>query len=387
MPPIINTSNNQYSMTVPAHRFRQGGRDVYYFALTLDTIDGTLPQRVEDNVVRDANRRLTPSHARNIQQYLNEKDDWLLGSLMLGIARDAVEFEPYPSEEGESDTPNFGELRVRTNRMNTMRIFDGQHRRRAIQEALAALADDKRRADKLEELRKASMTIILYAEDDIVTLRQMFVDAAKTKNIESNVVARFDRRDAFNITAGKLSDASSVFKGRVEMNRPSVYASSQNLVAINQLASLLKSIKVGHRGRVNRELNETYMLNLGDLYESCRVWTDEFLPAAREEYSGLLDGSINNSEIPQLRTSTFAYNVTFIRVLASCYHIWETEDRHWLPLANFIRKASIDRRSGHGLLADAGLTHPDGSNLFSRRQEVASAINYIANAAKRAVGG
>ena len=122
MPPIITTSNNQYSMTVPAHRFRQGGRDVYYFALTLDTIDGTLPQRVEDNVVREANRRLTPSHARNIQQYLDEKDDWLLGPMMLGIAHDAVEFDPYLSKEGEADTPNFGELRVRTNRMNTMRI-------------------------------------------------------------------------------------------------------------------------------------------------------------------------------------------------------------------------------------------------------------------------
>ena len=387
MPPVITTPANQYSMTVPAHRFRQGERDVYYFALTLDTIDGTLPQRVDDGIVKDANRRLTPSHARNIQQYLAEKGDWLLGPMMLGIAHDAVEFEPYPNEEGEADTPNFGELRVRTDRMNTMRMFDGQHRRRAIQETLAALADDERRADKLEDLRKASMSIILYTEDNIRTLRQMFVDASKTKRIESSTVTRFDRRDAFNITAVKLSDASSVFKGRVEMNRSSVYASSQNLVAINQLASFLKSIEVGHHRRVSRELNETYMLNLDALYERCRVWTDEFLPSAREEYSGLLDGSIDNSEIPRLRADTFAYNVTFIRLMAGCYQIWNAEGRVWPPLANFIRKASIDRRSGHGLLTDAGLTYPDGANLFARRQEVASAINYIANAAKRGGGG
>lgn len=387
MPPIITTPNNQYSMTVPAHRFRQGGRDVYYFALTLDTIDGTLPQRVEDSVVRDANRRLTPSHARNIQQYLDENRDWLLGPLMLGIARDAVEFEPYPNEEGEADTPNFGQLRVRTNRMNTMRIFDGQHRRRAIQETLAALADDERRADKLEDLRRASMTIILYTEDNIATLRQMFVDASKTKRIERNTVTRFDRRDAFNLTAVRLAENSLVFKGRIEMERSSAYASSQSLMAINQLASLLKSLEVGYGRRVSRELNATYILNLDDLYERCRVWADEFLPAAREEYSRLLNGSIDNSEIPQLRASTFAYNLTFIRVLAGCYRLWKLEGRDWASLANFIRKASIDRRSGHGLLADAGLTHPDGSNLFSRRQEVNSAINYIINAAKRAAGG
>lgn len=386
MPPIITTSNNQYSMTVPAHRFRQGGRDVYYFALTLDTIDGTLPQRVEDNVVREANRRLTPSHARNIQQYLDEKDDWLLGPMMLGIAHDAVEFDPYLSKEGEADTPNFGELRVRTNRMNTMRIFDGQHRRRAIQETLATLADDERRADKLEELRKASMTIILYTEDNIATLRQMFVDASQTKRIERNTVTRFDRRDAFNLTAVRLAENSLIFKGRVEMERSSV-GSGQNLATIAQIASLLKSLEVGYGRRTSRELNETYMLTQDYLYERCRVWADEFLPAAREEYSGLLDGSIDNSEIPQLRARTFAYNVTFIRVLAGCYQIWNAEGRDWPPLADFIRKASIERRSGQGLLADAGLTHPDGSELFARRQEVVSAVNHIANAAKRAGGG
>lgn len=387
MPPIVRTSNNQYSMTAPAHKFQQGGRDVYYFALTLDTIDGTLPQRVEDDVVRDANRRLMPSHARNIQQYLNEKKGWLLGSLMLGIAQDAVEFEPYPNEEGEADTPNFGELRVRTKRMNTMRIFDGQHRRRAIQEALAALTYDERHADKLEYLRKSSLTIILYAEDDIKTLRQMFVDASKTKRIEASTVTRFDRRDAFNITAVRLAENSLIFKERVEMERSSVRASSQNLVAINQLASLLKSLEVGYDRRVSRELNETYMLNQDDLYERCRVWADEFLPAAREEYSGLLDGSIDNSEIPQLRANSFAYNVIFVRVLAGCYQIWKSEGRDWLPLANFIRKALIDRRSGHGLLTDVGLTSPDGASLFARSQDVRAGISHIVNAAKRGGGG
>ena len=101
----ISTIKNQYSLYIPAHRFKQGGRDVYYFALDLDTLDGLLPQRVEGDVVRDANRRLTPSHAKNIQIYLAEKDDWLLGALMLGIAPDAVEFDPYPAEQGDSGNP------------------------------------------------------------------------------------------------------------------------------------------------------------------------------------------------------------------------------------------------------------------------------------------
>ena len=384
MPPIISTPSNQYSLALPAHHFEQGGRDVYYFALTLETLDGLLPQRVDDGVVKQANRRLTPSHARNIQVYLDEKDDWVLGAMMLGIAPDAVEFEPYASEPGDMEAQNFGELRIRSNRINTMRIFDGQHRRRAVQDVLESLKNRKGRTKKLESLRKASMTIILYLEDDIGTLRQMFVDASKTKRIESNTVTRFDRRDAFNRAAVWLADNSRLFKGRVEMERSSVPASGQYLLAINQLAATLKNLEVGYGRRISRELNDDYMLNLDDLYERCRVWADEFLPAARDEYRGLLAGSISNSEIPQLRTMTFAYNVTFVRVLAGCYAMWIGVDKSWQPFADFVSGASIDRGSNNGLLSDAGLLSPDGATLFARRQEVAGAIDYIVSAAKAA---
>ena len=382
--PVIRI-REQYSLRVPSHRFRQGGRDVYYFALDLQTLDGLLPQRVEDSVVRDANRRLTPSHAKNIQRYLAEKDNWILGALMLGIAPDAVEFEPYKDEQGESGDENFGELRIRADRRNTMRIFDGQHRRRAIEDVLTELSDagDDQSADKLDALRTASMTVVLYAEDDIRTLRQMFVDASKTKRIEGHTVTRFDQRDAFNQTAVRLADNSRLFGGRVEMERSSVARSSQHLMAVNQLASTLRSLEVGHGRRVSRDLNETYMQDLDGLYRRCLRWADEFMPAAREEYSGLLSGEIDNSEIPHFRVATFAYSVTFIRVLAGCYYLWIGKHGAWKHLAEFICKASIDHGSQHGLLVDAALVNPNGI-LFTRMREIARAIDYIVRAAEAA---
>ena len=378
----ISSVDNQFSLRVSAHRFRQGGRDVYFFALDLGTLDGLLPQRVDDSVVRDANRRLTPSHAQSIQRYLSKEEDWVLGALLLGIAHDAVEFDPYTSEQDgkkEQPFPNFGELRVRTNRVNTMRIFDGQHRRRAIQDVLADLSNeqDSRSRERLEALRRASMTIVLYVEEDIRTLRQMFVDASKTKRIEGNTVTRFDQRDAFNRVAVRLAEKSILFGGRVEMERSSVPRTSHNLLAINQLAATLKSLAVGYGRRVSRDLNELHMLNLDDLYDRCRVWSDEFLPAAREEYSLLLSGHIDNSEIPQLRASTFAYSVTFIRVLAASYSRWMQEYESWKPLADFINSASLSPRSEHGLLVETGLVVPGGTSLVSRRQEVASAVEHI----------
>ena len=383
----IKPTDNQYSLTTSAHRFRQGRRDVYYFTLTLETLDGLLPQRVEDDVVREANRRLTSGHARNIQAYLDEKDEWLLGAMMLGIAKDAVEFDPYISKDG-TIIQNFGEMRIRSNRRNTMRIFDGQHRRRAIQDVLLSLSQSEGRADKLDALRKASMTIVLYEEDDIRTLRQMFVDASKTKRIEQHTVTRFDQREAFNLTAVRLAENSRTFKGRVEMERSSVSATSQSLLAINQLAAVLKVSEIGYRGRMSRERNEGYMLELQDLNERCRVWADEFLPAAREEFAGLLNGDIQNSDIPYLRAKTFAYNATFIRVLAGCYHAWTIGGESWIPLADFISKSAIERGSEYGLLVDAGISiSPANNSLFSRSQEVQRAIDYILDAAKAAAAG
>lgn len=379
----IGPMENQYSLRVPSHRFRQGGRDVYYFALDLETLDGLLPQRVEDNVVREANRRLTPSHARAIKTYLEEQDNWLLGSLLLGIAPSAVEFNPYTDDSDEPGNPNFGELRILTNRVNTMKIFDGQHRRRAIQDVLADLSTTpgETHADKLESLRNASMTIVLYAEDEIKILRQMFVDASKNKRIEGHTVTRFDQRDAFNQTAVRLANHSRLFVGRVEFERSSVAASSHNLLAINQLAAILKNLEVGYGKRVSRELNANYIIDIDSLYERCRVWADEFMPAAREEYGGLVSGTIDDDEIPRFRITTFAYNVGFIRVLAECYRRCILEHDSWKFLAEFIKTQSIDYGGDHGLLVDAGLVDPTGTQLFLRRQELARAADHIVAAA------
>ena len=268
----IPTIENLYSLRTPASRFRQGDREVFSFALDLGTLDGLLPERIDEDVARDANRRLTVSHAKNIQRYLlNEESQWVLGALLLGIAPDAVEFEPYEDEHGEP-IERFGELRILTSRKGTMKIFDGQHRRRAIADALEELANDGKRGEKLIALRGASIPVVLYAEEDIRALRQMFADASKTKPTEANTVTRFDERDAFNLTAMRLSDHSTLFGGRVEMERTTVRRASECLVAINQLAADLKTLEVGYSGRVSRERNDDFMLELNGLNERCRTW-------------------------------------------------------------------------------------------------------------------
>lgn len=383
----IANIGNQYSLRVPAHRFRQGERDVYSFALDLATLDGLLPERIDEDVVKDVNRRLTPSHAKNIQTYLeNERTNWLLGALLLGIAPDAVEFVPYPDENDQA-TDNFGELRILTTRKSTMKIFDGQHRRRAIADALSGLANDERRSDQLANLRQSSLPVVLYAEEDIKALRQMFVDASKTKSIESNTVTRFDERDAFNLAAMWLSENSNLFNGRVEMERTTVRRAGECIVAINQLAAILKTLDVGYNGRVSRERNDGHMLDLESLYDRCLTWADDFMPAAREEYDDLLAGETDNSEIPKLRPATFAFNASVIRIFAGCYYEWTKDNSDWKPLAQFIRQGVLTpgKSEGEGaLLVDAGVVTSGGTTPIPRAQEMVKAISYIASQARKA---
>ncbi len=266
-----------------------------------------------------------------------------------------------------------------------MKIFDGQHRRRAIADVLDELANDERRSDQLASLRESSLPVVLYAEEDIRALRQMFVDASKTKPIESNTVTRFDERNAFNLAAMWLSENSALFTGRVEMERTTVRRASERLIAINQLAATLKTLDVGYSGRVSRERNNEHMLELDALCERCLTWADDFMPAARGEYDNLIADETDNSEIPKFRPTTFAFNAAVIRIFAGCYHEWTKDGSDWKPLAAFIRQASLTpgKSEGQGsLLVDAGVVTSGGTTPLPRAQEMTQAINYIVSQAR-----
>ena len=376
---VMDIRNGLLPFKTPAHKFQQGGRDVYAFSLDLKTLDNLLPDRVDDKMVKDANRPLTASHARDIQRYLERRDDWLLGALLLGISPDAVEFKSYTDPGGENSV---GELTIYTDDVTAMKMFDGQHRRRAIKDALNELSHNAGSSNTLASLNEASLPIMLYVEDDIERLRQMFADAAQTRSIERNTVTRFDQRDAFNLVALEIAEDSDLFGGRVEMERASVARNSPCIIAINQLAQTLKTLEVGYNGRVSKDRNEGYMLDKESLYERCWIWADDFMPAARDEYNDLMAGEIDNTDIPQKRTETMAYNATLIRILAGCYYEWTKYGADWQTLADFLQGISLRPGVKNSLLVEAGVVAPGGISPTAQRQSMLRAIDYITQRAK-----
>ena len=396
---------------IPAHRFNQGHRTVFTFGLDLAQLDSMLPQRVDEDMVRDANRRLTPSHAKQIEQYLLRHDDWVLGAILLGIDPDAVKFIPFQDDEG-NQSPMFGELRIPYNRMSTLRLFDGQHRRRAIQDTLAGLRDEE--ADRIQSLTEAqrnghepgvikmlnkqlvevrskresleqqSVPIVLFEEGDIKALRRMFADAAKTKPIEAVTRARFDDRNPFNLAAYEVIEQSELLRGRVDMERNSVARTSPNLLSFNQVATTLKTLLFGYYGRVSRVRSLEIEADHEPVVKIGIEWADDFLPATCKEYEELLKRETeDDSLIPAMRQGTFALNATVLRVLAACFHGWREEVGEDVePLAQFIRGQSFRNTLKNSLLVKAGLVMPGTTSPVARRQEVQKTIRYILRHAK-----
>ena len=367
--------------TTPAHKLRQGGRDVYAFTLDLETLNRLLPDRVEDRLVHHANRPLTPRHANAIQEYLVKKDSWLLGTLLLGIAPYAVRFEAYPTSDGKE--ADIGNLTLLDTSAAAMKMFDGQHRRRAIKSALEELSQTERRYPELQALSEASLPIMLYVEDSIPALQQMFADAAQTRVIEQNTLTRFDQTSAFNLAALWIAENSDLFGGRVEFEKPSVSRTSHSIIAINQLAAALRSTEVGHGGRVSQARNQDFMIEIEALYERCQTWADDFMPSARSEYNDLIAGDIDDADIPELRNRTFAFNATVIRILAGSYYEWTRAGRNWQELADYLRDASLVLDASDGsILHEAGAVAGGGTSPMAGSRYMATAVSHIIRNAK-----
>ncbi|MDE2766139.1 MAG: DGQHR domain-containing protein, partial [Chloroflexota bacterium] len=414
---LIVPAPREQLFEVQAQRYEQGGREVFTFPLDLAQLDGVFPPRVDEDVVKDANRRLTPSHAKQIEWYLDQQPDWVLGGILLGVEREAVRFVRFEDEAG-TPSEKLGTLQIPLNRLSAIKMFDGQHRRRAIHDLLARLRNYEREYEqqlneaiknkgdkeliaslrnklsqtqtKLQSMEKQSIPVVLYMEGDINALKRMFADAARTKPIEAVTRARFDDRDPFNLAADKVAEQSELLQDIVEWERSTVARTSPKLLAFNQLATILKTLVFGYYGRVSRERNREFQANYQPVVELGLEWTDNFLPSVCREYEQLLDQEVDSASlIPVRRPETFAYNVTVLRVLAACFHDWRQEvGEDVQPLVEYIRNESFDTSVERSLLIKAGLVvaGTNGTNSpVARQQDVKGAIRYILDKAEEPV--
>ena len=176
---------------------------------------------------------------------------------MVAIDPALIEFEAFANTD-----KCFGVIRLPLAAIGQLKLFDGQHRRRAIYDlvderrAYVRELDEKikgmeagepnnaiikelgREVDgtkrRLAQLESESIPVLLFGEVDIQSLRQMFSDAAKARPIDALTRSRFDARDPFNRAAEIVMTSSGLLNGNVEMERSTVSGTSDKVISYNQ---------------------------------------------------------------------------------------------------------------------------------------------------------
>ena len=396
---MVKIPKKEQVVEFDVHRYQQGGRTAYSLVLDLGTLDDNVPNFVSRDRIEKANRRFIDEHARRIADYIYDVNDWVLGAILLGIAPDAVEFVPYPHDDGSPS--NVGFIRIPlSGGTSTISILDGQHRRMAIRSVRDRLRQEivvakelsaknvsnhalKKLELKLQRLDEMAIPVALYEEANTKELRQMFADLAKTRNIDATTKTRFDNRNPFNRAAVELVEKglSTLLTDRVEMERTSPVRASNDLLSVSQLARCIKVLLYGFGSRASRDRVREAENNYQELIDTGITWADEFLPRARKEFEDLCSIELENNYLPKNRSKYASFSVPVLEVMAGCYHEWQVRTRPIRELANWIREADFDVQSEECILLKSGMLIPGDPTVVSRNQNKRATINYIINQA------
>lgn len=307
---------------VPASRFIQGGRTAYVCAPTVADLLAIIPERANPDVIQDANRRLYIPHAKNIGDYLLEREDWILGPIMAGVPADALEYQ----ERIHMATFDV-ELMI-----EHAKVFDGQHKRfgigyavRRCQEELSNMearleaTDDpdalreeiQAREQWLDALLSETVPVILYEEDNLASLQQMFADISKVRSPGAETRTMFDRSDPFNVAAMELAHTHSLLKDRVEFERATLSRQSNAVCTLAQLASVIRTLFMGINARVDGA-----QVTARDAFERAEAFFND-LASAQEEVRAVEKGTASPAEMRE--RGNLALNITIIRIEAAVW--------------------------------------------------------------------
>jgi DNA sulfur modification protein DndB len=206
-----------------AIRGTQAGREFYVAMCPLKIIpklfifnDYDIPPELR------AQRVLRETRIPAIKNYiLNNPDDYTFSSLTASVDG-IMKFNPSPSlgEDGK-----LGRLYI--NMDSRLLINDGQHRRKAIEEAL------KERPDLGHEM----ISVVFFQDDGLKRSQQMFSDLNKnavkpTKSL--NIL--YDHRDEFSKFIVSIAKDVEIFNNRTEMEKTSISNRSTKAFTLNGIA-------------------------------------------------------------------------------------------------------------------------------------------------------
>ncbi len=232
---MLNDGQTNYFYTFPAVRGIQAGREFYIATCPLLTIPKIFSFD-EDEVPPElrAQRSLNKARIPEMVKYLlDNPDDYVFSALTVSVAVDVI-FEEL------SDSGSLGTLHIPMNAQ--ILINDGQHRRKAIEEALKCNP----------ELGYDNIPVLFFVDQGLARSQQMFADLNKyAVRPGPSLSTLYDHRDPSSQLACYLAENIEPFLGLTEMEKSSISSLSNKLFT-------LSSIKQATRALLGKGTKEPY---------------------------------------------------------------------------------------------------------------------------------
>jgi len=167
-------------------------------------------------------RILRESRIPAIRDYiLNNPDDYTFSSLTASV--DGIMKFTAAASLGED-----GKLgRLYINMDSRLLINDGQHRRKAIEEALK----------ERPELGHEMISVVFFQDDGLKRSQQMFSDLNKNAvKPTKSLSILYDHRDEFSRFIVNLANTIEIFEGRVELEKTSISNRSTKVFTLNGIS-------------------------------------------------------------------------------------------------------------------------------------------------------
>lgn len=219
-------SDTNYCYSFPAVRGIQAGRPFYIATCPLRIIpkifsfdESEVPPELR------AQRTLNKSRIPEMVRYLlDNPKDYVFSALTASIAVE-VEFSEFDGSN------NLGFLKIPMDAQ--ILINDGQHRRKAIEEAI----------QEKPELGQDNIPVLFFVDEGLVRSQQMFADLNKYAVKPSPSLATlYDHRDQASEMARFLATMTEPFVGLTEMEKSSISKLSNKLFTLSSIKQATRAL-------------------------------------------------------------------------------------------------------------------------------------------------
>ncbi|AXX59371.1 TPA: DNA sulfur modification protein DndB [Vibrio vulnificus] len=222
----MHNQDSGYCYSFPAVRGIQAGRPFYIATCPLRIIPKIFSYN-EDDVPPElrAQRTLNKTRIPEMVKYLlDNPKDYVFSALTVSVGVD-IAFEDH------AGAPNLGILKVPMDAQ--ILINDGQHRRKAIEEALRENPD----------LGQDNIPVLFFIDEGLTRSQQMFADLNKYAVKPSpSLGTLYDHRDESSELARELATKAKPFVGLTEMEKSNISPKSNKLFTLSSIKQSTRAL-------------------------------------------------------------------------------------------------------------------------------------------------